>query len=573
MNYGSDFTGATRRWLERPPPSARRPLGELAIGRLVFVLSLLCALALPGVASAATPQVSLEIEGPPGPLVPGSTIVYRVHVANPNPTTPTGELTVEANIPQYVKVWSATWSGYCDPVRCNNPGGGRFGNVVRWSIKTLEPKASTVLEISALVDNTAENPPPAPGTVIALDAIVKAGAVKAAGASTSAVVQLQKSLDLTVTGATRAAPGGELEYTFRYGNPSAAATNAVLHVPIPAGTSVVSASTGAERKGSAVEWNLGSLPAGRSDWRKLRLKLDAKAKEGSFFLIEPELRGTALKSARRATAATLVATTSPLTLSLGVTPDPAQPGGTLVYKLEITNDSPSSPTGEFTVLAAIPSDVHVTSATAGGYCDPHRCNNPGLGGRQGNHVLWKVASLTPGATVALQFTATVDKPSDAAPPPNGTIVSTEATAFVFGGVRANLSLAVGTAATAGNGKALAPLGEAAPVAQASPPAASPPESIAEPAATIPPPAEEFVEDDDEPAAVAVAADAKTKDKASKNQKPRRDVRWDKTRKVWNKYCVAKWEKREWDKRCMKRWRNHRDWAKRKAWWKDRWKES
>jgi uncharacterized repeat protein (TIGR01451 family) len=532
----------------------------------------LAALATHGIAAAATPEVTLVLEGPPGPLVPGSTIVYRVHVANPNATTPTGALTVEANIPQHVKVWATTWDGLCDPVRCGSTGGGRFGNVVRWKVKQLEPKASTVLEFSALVDNTAENPPPAPGTVITLDAIVKAGAVKAAGASTSAVVQAQEPpFDLAVSGTTRAAPGGELEYTFRYGNASAAAATGVLHVAIPAGTSVVSASTGAEQKGSAVEWNLGSLPAGRSDWRKLRLKLDAKAKEGSIFLIEPELRGPA-KTARRASAATLVALTSPLAIDLSVAPDPAQPGGTLVYKLELTNQSPSSPTGAFIAHAAIPENVHVSSATAGGLCDPIRCGSSGLGGRQGNNVVWKVASLAPSATVELQFTATVDKPSDAAPPPNGTIVRTEATAFVFGGARANLSLAVGTAATAGNGRALAPLA-GAPVAQASPPAPATPEAISEPPATIPPPAEEFVEEEEEAEVAAATPDPKAKDKPAKPVKVRHDVRWDKSRKVWNKYCSAKWQKREWDKRCMKRWRMHRDWAKRKAWWKDRWKES
>jgi hypothetical protein len=541
---------------------------------LLSALCVLAALAAHGVAAAAAPAVSLLLEGPPAPLVPGSIVVYRVHVANPNATTATGALTVEANIPEHVKVWSATWSGYCDPVRCNNVGGGRYGNVVRWKIDDLAPKASMVLELSALVDNTAENPPPAAGTVITLDAIVKAGAVKAAGASTSASVQLQKpALDLAVSGATRAAPGGELEYTFRYGNASASASNAVLHVPVPAGTSVLAASKGAERKGNAIEWNLGSLPAGRSDWRQLRLQLDAKAKEGTLFVIEPELRSAGQKVARRATATTLVSADSPLALSYALAPDPAQPGATLVYKLEVTNQSPSSPTGEFTIHASIPSDVHVTSATAKGYCDPNRCMNTG-GGRHGNNVLWKVASLAPGATVALQFTGNVEKPSDAAPPPNGTIVRSEATAFVFGGVRSNLSLAVGSAATAGNGRALEPLG-AEPVAQAPP--AAPPPSIAEPPPTIAAPAEEFVEEEEvaQPEPVAAAPDPKNdkKGKGTISVKAHGDVRWDKSRKVWSKYCAAKWEKREWDKRCMKRWRNHRDWAKRKAWWKERWKES
>ena len=58
-------------------------------------------------------------------------------------------------------------------------------------------------------------------------------------------------------------PGDQLSYTVHYGNRSGSTVaNAVLSVPIPAGTGYVSASPGAVYTGSAVQWSLGALANG-----------------------------------------------------------------------------------------------------------------------------------------------------------------------------------------------------------------------------------------------------------------------------------------------------------------------
>ncbi len=73
-------------------------------------------------------------------------------------------------------------------------------------------------------------------------------------------------------------PGDQLTYTVRYGNRSGAAVaNAVLSVPIPAGTSYVSASPGAVYTGSAVQWSLGSLAAGASGEQQLTVSVTGSA--------------------------------------------------------------------------------------------------------------------------------------------------------------------------------------------------------------------------------------------------------------------------------------------------------
>ena len=60
-------------------------------------------------------------------------------------------------------------------------------------------------------------------------------------------------------------PGDELTYTVHYANRrGATVANAVLSMPIPAGTSYVSASAGGVYTGSAVQWSLGSLANGAS---------------------------------------------------------------------------------------------------------------------------------------------------------------------------------------------------------------------------------------------------------------------------------------------------------------------
>lgn len=426
--------------------------------KVVALLALAAGGLVPSGARAANPEVALFVEAPAGPMTPGDGLVYKLHVANRSPTTPTPKLVLEANIPQYMFV-NRPPEGKCIPKRCDSKYVARFGGTVQWSIPPLAPGAAVVHELRTGVDNSAEFPPPPDGSKVPLEVTVKSGAVKVASATSTVVVEVAPpTLDLTVTGTTRAEAGSALDYTFRYGNGGHTAANATLRVPLPPKTSVLLASKGAVMKGDTLEWDLGRLPAGYSDQRSLRLFLDAQAATATLFPIHAELRGSAQKSATYAELVTLVGKALPLAITTSTTPDPAAPGGVVLYKVDVTNRSPNAPTGAFTLQASIPRDTSV-NRPQGGKCSPNRCDSSYRAG-YGTNIYWKLNSLAPGATTSVQFAAVVDKPADAAPPPNGTILVNEVRANVDGTVRVPISVAVGTPSTLGKGAPLVALEEA-----------------------------------------------------------------------------------------------------------------
>lgn len=551
----------------------RRPrLGVRWLQLVGFLLALL-ALAGPRTVQAAAPAVSVVVENPSNPIQPGQTLVYRIHVSNPNPTTPTGALVVEANVPQHMAV-NRPPGGVCSPDRCDlSTTVARFGNVVSWKIADLAPAGSTVLELRGSVDNSNQFPPPADGDSMALDIIVKSGSAKVASVTSTVVAaNTAPTFDLALSGATRATPGAALELRLRYGNRGASAAGAQLRLALPAGVRVSAASEGAVLDGNQLGWDLGSVPGGFSDFRDVRLELDPKAKLGSLALFGAELSGGGQRSPSRASRAVLIGADSALGIVVKSTPDPAVPAGTIVYKIELTNRSGNAPTGAFSVRAGVPRYATVSKLQTGD-CVPERCDLSTTFANYGNDIVWKVASLDPGASTELQFAAVVDKPTAAAPPPNGSLLDVDVTAFFAGATRTSASVVLGTSKTVGKGKPLAPLAAPAaaapaPVAQA--PAPSP--AATEAPSTVPEPPEQFVEDDDEPEAATVAAAPSEKDKKGHDKaKHARDARWHIARRAWSKYCIAKWQKKEWDRRCLLRWRHHRDWGKRQAWWKGNWK--
>lgn len=405
-------------------------------------------------AHGASPEVSLFVEGPTGPAVPGGGLVYKLHVANMSPTTPTPKLVVEANIPQFMAV-NRPPEGKCLPKRCDSSYEARFGGTVQWNVPPLGPGAAVVHELRAVVDNSAEFPPPPDGSKVPLDVSVKSGAVKVASATSTVLMQVAPpTLSLAVVGTTRVVSGNSIDYTFRYGNGGLTPTSATLRVPLPPSTSVLLASQGAVLKGNTLEWDLGKLPAGYSDQRSVRLALDAKVASATLFPVRGELRGSPQNTAY-AELVTLVGKEAPLAITTSVTPDPATSGGTVLYKIDVTNKSPNAPTGAFTVLSSIPRNVSV-NRPQGAQCLPTRCDSS-YKARYGANVVWKVASLAPGATTSVQFAAVVDKPVDAAPPPQGTILSSELRVDVGGLVRVPLAVAIGTTSTLGKGAALVAL--------------------------------------------------------------------------------------------------------------------
>lgn len=542
-----------------PCPGARgttRLLVRTERGRsqlMHWVMSALFVLLFSSISSAA-PALNVAIENPPGPVLPGQLVVYRIFVGNPSATEATGPLTLEASVPQYTTVTAAT-DGQCSPKYCTSGYVAPYGNVEVWKVPSLEPGESWWTTFRPTLEATA----PA-GEDIELDVIAKIGATKAASAQTKlAVAKSPASFDLVVTGARRVAPGGTLDFSLRFGNHTLSAAPATLRASIPKGTSVVSASSGATLQGNVLEWSLGKIASGYSDHRELRLKVASGAVPGSFIELSPQISDGSPGGEARATSTTLIGAPSILRLDVKAAPDPAVPGGTIVYKVEITNTSRDAQTGELHIYADIPVNASLTRLV-GGQCAPTYCTS-GYIGKHGTFPNWPIASLGPGATAPLQFALAIDKPAKGAPPPNGTLLHTW---FVAGDqsnlVQTDFSVALGTAAALGKGAPLVAIKSESATAPPSPPtpppaqvvAPEPPPAILAAAAVDEPEVEEIPE-----AAIAEelppAEDAASKDEIAKRKK------WQ--HGDWSAYCQKRWNGRRWDRDCAKLWWKRHDWSK------------
>jgi uncharacterized repeat protein (TIGR01451 family) len=383
----------------------------------------------------------LQVTGSPSPIAAGEVIVYRIDLSNTSTNTPTGSIAMTATIPQHaITLYYPRYPNGGASVGCDTC---RFGSLLSWNVASLAPGERSVMYISAAVDNSTAFPPPAAGTLLTADITAKVGNT-ALDQSASIVVGargLRVALDARPD---RVAPLGVLSYTVTFGNPGGTSVAALLHVALPPGTTFQAAAGGGTLVGRAVEWDLGMLAPGFSDTRQFSVTVDAGTATGTLLLADAELRDpTSQQVLVHDAMDNLVATTSLLSMVMSGSPDSVAAGDIVEYTIVISNLSPNTPTGAFNVRATIPEHTTVMyfpRYPSGGVsvgCDTCRL---------GAGLTWSVASLEPGESTVEYISVAVDNSVNLPPPPAGTVLSSELTAFVFGSVSSRANLVVGQGA-------------------------------------------------------------------------------------------------------------------------------
>ena len=398
------------------------PWMRLISGLIALFLSLCAA-----PAHAQTAPLSVSFSGAPDPAMPGDTVVYKIVLANPSTTTATGAFTLNVSPPQYATVGYSNGAS-CTAYPC------RFGNTLYWNVISIAPGASTLLEFFVTIDNSVANPPPTLGTVLSasLNATVATKAITALAGITIGA----HTMNLAIKGApNRVTPGGLLTYTASYGNAAPGATATSMVFTVPTGTTFVSATGGGLLSGGTVQWDLGTVAPGFSDQRQFTVKVADSAVPGSLLVAQAQLLNSGnQQSLVREVSTSLVASSSPLTVSLVGSPDPAAPGGTVIFKLFVSNNSTNTPTGAYGINVNMPRFATI-NANYGGACQAYPC-------RFGSLLYWNMPTLAPGASTFVQFSAQVDNSSTNPPPPDGTILFSDATVYAFGGVTASGTVVV-----------------------------------------------------------------------------------------------------------------------------------
>ena len=370
-------------------------------------------------------RAALALTATPDPVRPGEPVQYAITLANR--TSGTQFYNVDVLVPQHVTVASSSMSGNgsCGLIVCTP------GRTIRWGFNIGAGQSAT-MQFAALVDSVN---PPANGTVIQVPAIAFSNADNISAAIDVVVGTPGLSLGMRHL-STLVAPGGQLTSVLEYANPGpATSATAQLVVPLPAGTSLVSASGGGALSGGAVQWDVGALPPGGNGQRQLVLQVDALMPNASVVQVFAELRAAVGGgSLARTSEAAVVLNDIRAALALTATPDPVRPGEPVQYAITLANRT--SGTQFYNVDVLVPQHVTVASSSmsGNGSCGLIVCT-------PGRTIRWGF-NIGAGQSATMQFAALVDSVN---PPANGTVIQVPAIAFSNAdNISAAIDVVVGT---------------------------------------------------------------------------------------------------------------------------------
>lgn len=217
------------------------------------------------VASPAAAQLVVAIEANPGVAVPGEQLEVRITVANQGAGNVAGvllNLLIPAELDIFQTGITTPGAGGCTQITNNFTC--QVGETLIWNLGTIVAGQSVTTSLTPIVSAGALGP-------IVFNPVLNSGP------SASATVTLNAGLTLDVSLHELADPvaaGDDLAYTLHFGNRSTTNTapNALLRLPLPVGTTFISASDGGVLNAGAVEWSLGTLAPGQSGTRSVTLE-------------------------------------------------------------------------------------------------------------------------------------------------------------------------------------------------------------------------------------------------------------------------------------------------------------
>jgi len=397
-----------------------RGLGAI-IARAVTTLALI------GSAGGALAQgLEIAVEVNPDPVRPGQTLLVEYTVSNTNPLGLVG-VVLESEVPAGVNGFSqslTTGGGSCT-------GSGNFntvcspGETVTWDLGDLAAGERTTVAMPPVVSGTSA------GSVLAFQGNAMNGGLVSASQTVAVVAAPVFELAIDAT-PDPVQPGEDLHYVLSFSNVSGSTTvGATLSLPLPPGTSFISAGDGGVFAAGNVTWNLGAIPPGGGGTREAVLAVDGGLADGTLLRSEATIANAQGDATATSVAAVLgSAGVGDLDLAIAVTPDPVRPGDTLHVELTATN------TGVFPIVdvlleTRLPdglNDVPQNLSTGGGRCSVS--GNLNTSCSRGERIEWDLGTLGAGERVTVTLPAIVTGSIA-----DGRLVSWRATAWAAGGLQ------------------------------------------------------------------------------------------------------------------------------------------
>jgi uncharacterized repeat protein (TIGR01451 family) len=273
-------------------------------------------------------NLDLFITASPDSVRSGDLLTYTLTVANRGGTDMSG-VVLRLVVPDYLG-----FDGV-DAIPPISFGNYYSGSQVQWSLGALGAGQTRTVIVPMHCSNSAED-----GRQIQLSGLVTADGGLSAGASETVLVDNTPVLVLRMEEDHDPVSAGEqLTYDLFFSNPSSvSALNSVLTVAVPANTSFVSASDGGMVSAGRVQWTLGTLSPGESGRRRVTVQVNNGVGNGTVLTTDAELKdSTDPQHTARATAASSVRASNPLTLAVTASSDPVRSSDHLTYTLTVAN--------------------------------------------------------------------------------------------------------------------------------------------------------------------------------------------------------------------------------------------
>ena len=359
--------------------------------------------------------LGLALEAGPSPVRPGETVLAKFTVSNLGASAVFGTTltvrfpidSVNNSVSPTLITGGATCAGLCD----------RY-DLVTWSLGTIAAGRSITVQMP-MVATTGT----ASGTLAKLQASVSADGLSASRGSVTFVTDDDSALTLALDdGPDAVTAGSTLTYGLSYGNRTAASiTGTTLVLPLPAGTSFVSATGGGTQVGNTVQWTLGSLAAASSGRVTAQAAVGAGASNGTLLVVDAaELAGTSATTGpekARAATSTRVAANRPLLLDVALSSTTVTSGQNFSATMTVTNNSGTNLLGVVLQVRypteGVNNSLSPTLLTGGGTC-------PGLCDR-GDLVTWNLGEMAAGASISVNMPMTVTSGTGA-----GTLIRVDA---------------------------------------------------------------------------------------------------------------------------------------------------
>ncbi len=358
---------------------------------------------------AATRGLQVSMVSNPDTIRSSELSDYQISVINHDPFTRFG-VDLTGLFPLGVGALSELeFGGDCGSVSCTS------GELVTWLLGDIRPGESKTVNLPMVL-----SPSQAGGDLVEFNARVADDQGVQSRHSASLRVQNDTVYDVAVdSSADPVAAGSQLAYrvTYGYRQDAGQINNSSLRLPIPDGTTFVSASAGGVVVGDAVEWALGNLAPGEGGIVEAVVSVDAGLLNGTVVQTAAKLFSTsAAFEAATAEAASIVLNQSPLDLRARALTFTAEADRELAILFTVTNND---------VFARF--NVNLSARMPQGLATLFE-NNPQFDGDcsstscvAGELVQWVIGELPAGATASVLL-----PPSVLGTAVDGTVTSFEA---------------------------------------------------------------------------------------------------------------------------------------------------